>query len=209
MMRCPCGLPSSFSRAIARRPPRRSPILQTLIGREPRNAVIRYNLARAHQSRGELDAARVQFAEAVKIKDDFVAAHIGLGQVSLLKRDFGSAIESAERALKIDSANLAAKVVKINALINNNNLRQARSDLDAFMRQNPDSPDLQFQLALVNFQENRFADAENSFRDLRSALPCRSAAHLRHCRSVYAHEPSERSPSVSSTGAVEVAKRWA
>jgi tetratricopeptide (TPR) repeat protein len=145
--------------------------LQTLIGREPRNPVIRYNLARAHQGRGELDAARVQFAEAVKIREDFVAAHIGLGQVSLLKRDFGSAIESAEKALKLDSANLAAKVVKVNALINNKNLRQARFDLDSFLRQNPDSPDLQFQLALVNFQEGRFAEAEKTFRDLRSRFP--------------------------------------
>ncbi|MCL4796107.1 MAG: tetratricopeptide repeat protein [Bryobacteraceae bacterium] len=145
--------------------------LQTLIGREPRNPVIRYNLARAHQSRGEIDAARVQFAEAVKIRADFVAAHVGLGQINLLKRDYGAAIESAEKALQLEPGNIPAKVVKINALINNDNLRQARSDLETYLRQAPESPDLQFQLALVNFQEQRFAEAENSFRALRTRFP--------------------------------------
>lgn len=145
--------------------------LQTLIGREPRNPVIRYNLARAHQSRGEIDAARVQFAEAVKIREDFVAAHIGLGQVSLLKRDFGSAIESAENALRLEPNNLAAKVVKINALLNNGNLRQARLDLEGYLRLTPDSPDLQFQMALVNFQDQRYPEAEAAFRALRAKYP--------------------------------------
>ena len=35
--------------------------LQTLVSRTPQNAVVRYNLGRAYQSRGDLDAARVQF----------------------------------------------------------------------------------------------------------------------------------------------------
>lgn len=145
--------------------------LQGLIGREPRNPVIRYNLARAHQSRGEIEPARVQFAEAIKIRGDFVAAHIGLGQVQLLKRDFGAAIEAAENALKIEPNNMAARVVKVNALINNGNLRQARLDLDGYLRQTSESPDLQFQLALVNFQEKRFAEAEATFRALRERYP--------------------------------------
>ncbi len=142
--------------------------LQTLIGREPRNPVIRYNLARAHQGRGEVDAARVQYAEAVKIRADFVAAHVGLGQVSLLKQDYGSAIEAAEKALQLEPGNVAAKVVKINALINNDNLRQARYELETYLRETPDSPDLQFQLALIDFHEQRFAEAEKTFRALRS-----------------------------------------
>ena len=145
--------------------------LQTLIGREPRNAMIRYNLARAHQSRGEIEAARVQFAEAIKIRGDFVAAHIGLGQIHLLRRDYGAAIESAENALKIEPGSVQAKVVKVNALINNNNLRQARLELESALRPNPDSPDLQFQLALVNFLEKRYAEAEAAFRALRTRYP--------------------------------------
>lgn len=145
--------------------------LQMLIGREPRNPVIRYNLARAHQGRGEIEAARVQFSEAIKIREDFVAAHIGLGQVHLLRRDFGAAIESAENALKLEPNHLGAKVVKVNALINNGNLRQARLDLDGYLRQTPESADLQFQLALVNFQEKRFPEAEATFRSLRERFP--------------------------------------
>lgn len=145
--------------------------LQSLIGRDPRNAVVRYNLANAHKGRGELDAARVQFAEAVKIRPNFVAALIGLGQVNLLKGDFGAAIEAADSALSFDANNLDARVLRVNALINNNNLRQARLDLESYLRQSPDTPDFQFQLALVNFQEQRFPEAEAAFRALRARYP--------------------------------------
>jgi tetratricopeptide (TPR) repeat protein len=145
--------------------------LQALIGRDPRNVVVRYNLARAHHSRGELDAARVQYAEAVRLRSDFVAALIGLGQVNLLKRDFGAAIEAADSALSFEANNIPAKVLKSNALLQNRNLKQARLELEGYLRQAPDSPDLQFQMALVNFHEQRFAEAEATFRALSARYP--------------------------------------
>lgn len=145
--------------------------LQTLIGRDPRNMVVRYNLARAYQSRGELDAARVQYDEAIRLSDRFLAAYLGSGQVSLAKHDFGRAIRDADAALKLDSRNMAARVLKTNALINSGNLRQARSDLAEYMKDNANSPDLQYQLAITDFMEGSNKDAEVRFRALRERFP--------------------------------------
>lgn len=145
--------------------------LQTLIGKTPENAVIRYNLAKAYHNRGDLDAARVQYAEAIKRAPKMTAAHIGAGQVALQKRDFGRAMASAEEVLRYDPKNLAARVIKTNALTNSGNLRQARSDLVAYMAETPDSPDLKFQLAVVDFLDNRFKESEASFRDLYQRYP--------------------------------------
>ncbi|QOY90296.1 tetratricopeptide repeat protein [Paludibaculum fermentans] len=142
--------------------------LQTLLSRTPSNAVVRYNLARAYHSRGDLDAARVQYLEAIKLAPTFAASHLGLGQVYLAKRDFGKAIGEADEALKADPANAAARVIRINALTNSGNLAQARTDSAAYLKEKPDSPDLQFQVAVIDFIDGHLKEAEATFRSLRS-----------------------------------------
>lgn len=145
--------------------------LQSLLSRVPGNPVIRYNLARAYQGREEWEAARVQYLEAIKLRPDFVAAHVGLGQALLFKRDYGKALEEGENILRLDPENLQGRVIKTNALINSGNLRQARADLEQYKKVNPDSPDLQFQSALVSFYERDFKQAEETFRSLRQRYP--------------------------------------
>ena len=90
--------------------------LQSLLGKVQKSPSVRYNLARAYQARGDLDAARVQYMEAIKDASktgrNFVAARIGLGQVALLKQDFGRAIESADAVLQAEPNNIAAQVIK-------------------------------------------------------------------------------------------------
>ncbi len=145
--------------------------LQSLLSRAPGNAVIRYNLARAYQGREEWDAARVQYQEAIKLRPDFLGAHVGLGQVLLFKREYGKALEEGENILRLDPENLQGRVIKTNALINSGNLRQARADLELYKKANPESPDLQFQSALVSFYERDFKTAEATFRALRQKYP--------------------------------------
>jgi tetratricopeptide (TPR) repeat protein len=145
--------------------------LQALLGRVPQNPVIRYNLARAYQAKGDLDAARVQYTEAVKQNKSFVAAHIGLGQVCLLKQDFGRAIESAETVLRLDPKNIQARVIKVNGLLNSASLTLARQEIDKYLAESPDQVDLRFQLALVNFMERKYPESEKIFRSLRERFP--------------------------------------
>lgn len=145
--------------------------LQALLGRVPQNPVIRYNLARAYQAKGDLDAARVQYTEAVKQNKSFVAAHVGLGQVSLLKQDFGRAIESAEAVLQLDPKNLPARVIKVNGLLNSGSITLARREVEKYLAEAPDQVDLRFQVALVNFMEKKYPESEAIFRSLRGRFP--------------------------------------
>lgn len=145
--------------------------LQSLLSRTPNNPVVRYNLARAYHGRGEVDAARVQYAEAVKIRPDFLGARIGLGQVYLQKGEYGKAFEESEAILTQDPNNVHGRVIRVNALINSRNLQQARSEIETFLKVAPDSPDLQFQMALVNFFQGRYKEAESTFASLRQRFP--------------------------------------
>jgi tetratricopeptide (TPR) repeat protein len=145
--------------------------LQGLLSRQPKDVVVRYNLARAYQARGEWDAARIQYSEAIRNQPNFVSAYVGLGQVYLAKRDYGKAITTADELFKIDAKNLAARVIKSNALTNSGNLRQARMDLENYLQETPNAPDLRFQLAIVDFLEDKLQVAEASFRKLRLEYP--------------------------------------
>lgn len=149
--------------------------LQSLLGKVPNSPSVRYSLARAYQSRGDLDAARVQYMEAIKdagkIGRNFIAARIGLGQVALLKRDFGRAIESSDAVLQAEPKNIAAQVIKVNGLLNSGSTALARQELQKFLAASPDQPDLLFQSALVLFVEKKYAEAERIFNALRQRYP--------------------------------------
>lgn len=145
--------------------------LQQLISKEPNNAVIRYNLGRAYHSRGELDAARTQYTEAVKISKYLTAAHLGLGQIALTKGDAGKAVSSADDILSYDPSNLAARILRVNGLMASGNTNQARIDINNYLKDTPDNPDLRYQLAIVNFIERRYQEAEQQFRALQQRFP--------------------------------------
>lgn len=144
--------------------------LQALLSRQPNNPVIHYNLGRAYQAKGELGAAKLQYQAAAK-RPRFLAAQIGLAQVNLALGELPHAIESADDAIKTDPSNLLAMAIKANAQINSGNLLQARSDLTGEIARFPDSPDLQFQLALVNYAERKLPEAEKIFRKLLEKYP--------------------------------------
>ncbi len=145
--------------------------LQKLVSSTPNDVVVRYNLGRAYQQKGELEAARVQLAEAVKRRPDFVAGHIALSQIYMQQRDFGKALTSAEDGLKYAPRNLAARSLKVQALVNTGNLRQAKTDLGDYMKETPDAPELIFQTSVIDFQEGRYKEAEASLLKLRGRFP--------------------------------------
>lgn len=145
--------------------------LQGLLSTTPNDIVVRYNLGRAYQQKGELEAARLQFVEAVKRRQDFTAGHVALAQVYVQQRDYGKALTSAEDALKHAPNNLAARSLKIQAMVNAGNLRQAKADLEAYLKEAPDAADLIFQGTVIDFQEGRYKEAEAGLLRLRSRYP--------------------------------------
>jgi len=145
--------------------------LQVLLNRTPQNAVVRFNLARAYMSRSEIDAARVQFEEAVKLRPDFIGAHLGLAQIHLAKRDMGKTLQKVEEVLKLDPTNVYAMVLRNQAHMASGNNKQARLDLEAGLQKIPEQPELELQLAFVNFAEKRYNEAENTFKKIHQKYP--------------------------------------
>lgn len=137
--------------------------------KNPKNFVIQYNLGRAYLSRGDLDAAKVQFQEALKYRSDYLPAKILLAQVFLTKRDYAKAIQTAGEILQDSPSNLQARLVKSAALLGAGDYRPARADLEETLRLYPGSRDAQFQIAMLDLAERKTGDSEKMFRSLQQS----------------------------------------
>ena len=145
--------------------------LQSVVARQPENAVLRFNLARALMAKGDLDAARVQLLEALKHRPDYSLAKLALAQVYIAKGDFANASQTANQILQYEPTNVAARLMKTSSMIGLKEFDQARTELGAILGQNPSLSDAQFQLGMVNLMQRDYANAADTFRNFRKANP--------------------------------------
>ena len=140
--------------------------LQSLVGRMPKNAVLRFNLARALASKGQFEQARTQFQESVKIEPSYLPPRLALARLHYFRREFAASLQAAQDVLQMDPRNLPAKLQRNDALIALNNLRQARQDIVTTVKEHPNSTDAVFQFAMLNFNERKYKEAEDIFSKL-------------------------------------------
>lgn len=145
--------------------------LQSVVNKSPENPVLRFEYARALMAKGDFDAAKVQLQEAIKLRADYLPPKLALTQVYLTKNDFANAVQTANQVLQYDANNVPAKLLRSSAMIGMREYVQARQELNALLEQHPALTDAQFQLGMVNFNEGKFKDAENTFRKLYQAAP--------------------------------------
>jgi len=145
--------------------------LQGLVTKTPNNHLLRFNLARAMLQRGEIDAAKLQLQEAIKLRTDFVVAREMLSQVLLAKGDSAGALKEADGVLQYDKANLKAHLIRSSALLSMNEKDKARQELDYITKTYPQNPDARYQVGFLAWQDKDYRTAERVFGDLYKENP--------------------------------------
>jgi tetratricopeptide (TPR) repeat protein len=145
--------------------------LQAAVGQDAKNPVLRFNLGRALLAKGQLDQARVQFQEAIKIRQEYLPARLALAQLFMVRREYANAIQAAKEVLDYDPRNLGAKLIRTTGLAAIGNNALARTELVETIRQYPNSVDAQLQLAVIDLGEKRYKAAEESFNRLYKEHP--------------------------------------
>jgi len=140
--------------------------LQSVVGRMPKNAVLRFDLGRALAAKGQLEQARTQFQESVKIAPGYLLPRLALAQLHLYRREFPASLQAAQDILQMEPRNLPAKLLRNSALIEMNNFSQARLDILATLKDHPNSTDVVYQLAKLSLSERKYKDAEDLFSKL-------------------------------------------
>ena len=140
--------------------------LQSVVSRMPENPVLRYNLGKALLAKGTVQAARIQFEEAIKLRPDYLLPRISLAQIYLQNREFAKAVQMTQEVLVYDAMNVPARLLRSRALIGMGEVKQARTELQQTSSQFPDLPEARLQVAALDLQEKNFKAAEDSFRTL-------------------------------------------
>jgi tetratricopeptide (TPR) repeat protein len=138
--------------------------LQAVVAHSPDNPVAQYNLGRAHAARGEWEQARQCFQKAIDLRTDYVLARLALAQLQMTRGDFDAALKSSQAVLSIDRNNNSARLIASAALMGQKKFGDSHQLLDSMLKANPSSPDVLFQLGVVNLAENKYKEAEDAFR---------------------------------------------
>ncbi len=139
--------------------------LQSVVTRSPDNPVARYNLGRAHIAKGEWEQARQSFQKAIELRTDYMLARLALAQLLVTRGDFDAALKSAQEILKLDRQNKNAQLIESAAFLGQKKYVESRALLNGMLAKNPNSPDVLFQLGVVDL-------AEGKYKDVPAIRPC-------------------------------------
>lgn len=145
--------------------------LQSLVTKVPQNHLYHFNLARALVAKGDLDGAKLQLEEAIKLRSDFVAGRIMLSRLYLAKGDSARALKEAEEVIKIDRNNLQAHLLRSNALLTLGDKDKARDELNAITKVYPQNREAKYQVGFLAFQEKDYKKSEQIYGELFRSNP--------------------------------------
>ncbi len=145
--------------------------LQALVTKTPQNHLYHFNLARALVAKNDLEGARLQLLETIKLRPDFTSARIMLGKLYMAKGDPAKSLKEAEEVLNIDRNNLQAHLMRSNALLALGDRDKARQELTAITKVYPQNVEARYQVGFLAFQDKDFKKAEQIYGDLFKANP--------------------------------------
>ena len=140
--------------------------LQAVVAHSPDNFVALYNLGRAHARQNELEQARQMFERAIKIRPDYMAARLALAQLEVQRQEYDAALKTAQAILAIDRSNINAKLIESAAMMGEKKFAESRQLLDQMMKTNPGSPDVFFQIGVVNLDREAVAEFDRGRQDI-------------------------------------------
>jgi tetratricopeptide (TPR) repeat protein len=144
---------------------------QTVLARMPDNPVVRFNYGEALMAKGQLGPAKVQLQEAIKLRSTYLPPKMALAYIHLREREFPRVIALAEEILKQSPGLVTARILRASGMIGNRDTAGARQDLEDIVHRSPDIREARFLLALLDFQDKRWNEAEAGFKSLWEGNP--------------------------------------
>lgn len=142
---------------------------QRLSKQSPNDATLRLHLGRAYRKKGDLESARREFQESVRLNKGLVEARQELGVALLLRGQSREALQQAKEILALRPDYRPGKLLRTESLIRSGDLKTARAELAALAKDSSgQDSQVQFQMALIAYTERRFPEAINTLNALRS-----------------------------------------
>lgn len=149
---------------------------QTLAAEKPDDAFTWLGLGTADELKGNLDAARARYLEAIKKRKDYLPARYALAEISLVRQQPNDALQQANEILLIKPHDLRARLLRALSLIATGNPALARSELTALIAEYPNDAEPQIQLAILALAQKKYAESEQLLEKLRGSSDPRVTA---------------------------------
>jgi tetratricopeptide (TPR) repeat protein len=148
--------------------------LQAVVTAAPDNVVAKYNLGRAYAAQGQSEQARQMFQKAIELRPDYLPARVALAELQVARGEYEAALKTSGEILAMDRGSVNAMLIQTAALMGQKKYEDSRSRLDAMAKAYPNSPDVYFQLGVLDLAQNKFKEAEGSFRKSYELNPANS-----------------------------------
>lgn len=113
------------------------PILERILPRDPTNPLIYKQLGLSYQSLKQFDRAEQIYRKAMQHKVDSDATHAELGEIHVRRGELHQAVESMERAARLNPANLENLINMATAYLHLGQFDHTERVLRALLAQNP------------------------------------------------------------------------
>ena len=150
--------------------------LGDIVRRNPDKPVWRLTYALTRLKAGDVDGAAREFHETLRLRPDLLQPRIVLAQIAQQKGDYRQTLQYADEILAVRPDLLEARFQRTAGLIGTRQYGVARLELTSLVRQIPDNPEVEFQLASLDRAESNFRGAEARLRKLAENSQTRSRA---------------------------------
>ncbi len=157
-LRLRTGDPKDLDLAIAE--------FRSVLSKMQENPVVRFNLGEALLAKGEVDAARTEFGESLKLRPSYVPPKLALGRIHLSKQEFPRAQQLAEQILKTAPNFLPARLMRASSMMGLGDFKAARAELKMVLEKIPDLADARYLMGTLDLSERQYPAAEAAFKAL-------------------------------------------
>jgi tetratricopeptide (TPR) repeat protein len=140
--------------------------LKALAEQFPQNAVVHFNLGISYLAKGDSTMAWKETQKSVSLRKDYIPPRLLLAQMAQAAHNYPVALQAAGDVLALDPNNLDARLLRGAALVASKSYQQAESDLNALSKLQPDSKELELELAALAAGEKDYSKAEALYRKL-------------------------------------------
>jgi len=137
---------------------------QALAAQNPRNEVVHYNLALLYLSKGDARSASQELKTSSGLRKDYRAPRLLQADMALRANNYSGALDVTGELLALDPMDFDARLLRAAALVGSKFYREAEGELNALSKLQPDSKNVELELAALAVAEKNYSKAEALYR---------------------------------------------
>ena len=139
--------------------------LQTVIKNEPNNAAAHYQLGVAFQKSGDVENAKVEWLNAVRIRPDLLEAQRSLALLAMRQGDMGALEPAATQLIRLQPTSPEGYALRAVSHINRQQFAAAEEDIRKAIEVNPQSHLGYVQRGNLKFVQKQYSEAGKAYQD--------------------------------------------